>query len=63
MPDEFTPEEKKMLADSPADSATFIGDDDATTGTAGATQNRDQQADTGVPREDLEDGVPPDTRD
>lgn len=26
MPDEFTPEEKKMLAESPADSATFVGD-------------------------------------
>ena len=26
MPDDFTPEEKKMLAESPADSATFIGD-------------------------------------
>ena len=27
MPDDFTPEEKKMLEESPADSATFIGDD------------------------------------
>jgi hypothetical protein len=27
MPEEFTPEEKKHLAESPADSATLIGDD------------------------------------
>ena len=36
MPDEFTPEEKKLLAESPADSATLIGDeaDSADTPTA-----------------------------
>lgn len=43
MPEEFTPEEKKMLEESPADSATFIdGPED------------EQEADTGVPEEDAE---------
>lgn len=29
MPEEFTPEEKQFLAESPADSATLIGDDES----------------------------------
>ncbi len=42
MPDDFTPEEKKMLAESPADSATFIEGDD----------EQEQEAQTGVPEDD-----------
>lgn len=47
MPDEFTPEEKKHLAESPADSATLIGDD--TTDDTGAADDATQASGTRPP--------------